>query len=111
MGNFFKQPHAPIWVVASESHYTVLFALSTSVQATDALTAFEERLLAAFTEFDKEGNGFISAEHLPTLTAALPQWSFPPMEQLRSQLDPDGTSLLVWDTFLEASPPPHPPQS
>ena len=108
MGNLFKQPHSPIWVVASESHYTVLFALTAEVQATDALGAIEDRLLAAFSEYDTEGNGFISAEHLPSLASSLPQWSLPPVDDLRRQVDPDGTSLLVWDRFQAVLMPLHP---
>ena len=108
VGTYFKQPTHPIWVVASESHYSILFALSASVQATDAISQLEERLLAAFNEFDQEGNGFISAEHLPTLIAALPQWQPPPIEELRTKLDPDGTSLLVWDAFQRVMMPLHP---
>jgi surfactin synthase thioesterase subunit len=50
VGSFFKQPVHPIWVVASESHYSILFALTTRVQAVGARAALEERLLAAFSE-------------------------------------------------------------
>ena len=60
VGHYFKQPSHPIWVVASESHYSLLFATSNAVQATDPISRLEERLLAAFNEFDREGNGFIS---------------------------------------------------
>ena len=37
MGSLCKQPSHPIWVVASESHYSVLFALSAAVQDTSPL--------------------------------------------------------------------------
>ena len=33
VGDFFKKPEHPIWVVASESHYSLLFATTASVQA------------------------------------------------------------------------------
>ena len=108
VGTFFKQPMHPIWVVASESHYSLLFATSNEVQATDAVSELEERLLAAFSEFDQEGNGFISAEHLQTLITSLPQWQCPPLDELRNQLDPDGLSLIMWDAFQRVMMPLHP---
>ncbi len=108
VGSFCKQPVHPIWVVASESHYSILFALTGQVQAVDARAALEERLLAAFSEFDQEGNGFVSGEHLGTLVAALPQWQTPPVEELRGQLDPEGTSLVLWDNFQRIMMPLHP---
>ena len=108
VGAYFKAPIHPIWVVASESHYSLLFALSDSVQATDAISRIEERLQQAFSTFDQEGNGFISSEHLPTLVASLPQWQCPPIEELRSTLDPDKCSLIVWDSFQRVMMPLHP---
>ena len=108
VGQYFKRPGQPIWVVASESHYSLLFATTNTVQATDAVQQIEERLNAAFTEYDREGNGFISSEHLPTLVAGLPDWQCPPVEELRTQLDPDRSQLIVWDTFQRVMMPLHP---
>ena len=45
VGAMYKQPRTPIWVVASQSHFSVLFALSDEVQAVNLLEALEERLL------------------------------------------------------------------
>ncbi len=78
------------------------------MQATDAISALEERLLAAFSEFDQEGNGFISAEHLPTLISSLPQWQCPPLDELQTRLDPDRLSLIMWDAFQRVMMPLHP---
>lgn len=57
----------------------------------------ERELEEAFSQYDHEGNGFISAEHLPSVMNALPQFRLPVIEELRSQLDPEGTSMLIWD--------------
>ena len=108
VGEYFKKPLHPIWVVASESHYSLLFATEANVQSTDALSQVEEQLLAAFSEYDQEGNGFISSEHLPTLISGLPQWNAPPIEELRTQLDPDRTSLILYDAFQKVMMPLHP---
>jgi hypothetical protein len=55
-----------------------------------------------------QGNGFISSEHLPTLINGLPQWQCPPVEELRKTLDPDQTSLILWDSFQRTVMPMHP---
>ena len=79
-----------------------------TAQAVDAIAALEERLLAAFSEYDNEGNGFIAADKLPSLVSALPQWRTPPVEELQRLLDPDGTSLVLWDSFQRVMMPLHP---
>ena len=48
VGALFKRPASPIWVIASESHYTLLFACDGAVQEVSALAAVEEQMLAAF---------------------------------------------------------------
>ena len=108
VGALFKRPASPIWVIASESHYTLLFACDGAVQEVSALAAVEEQMLAAFSRYDTEGNGFISAEHVAALAAALPEWATPPAEQLQRDLDPEGTSLVVWDRFRTVMLPLHP---
>ena len=62
VGSLFKQPTHPLWVVASESHYSLLFSLSGAVQHTSPLATLEEGLLRAFSAYDSEGNGFVSSE-------------------------------------------------
>ena len=36
VGSHFKQPLQPIWVIASESHYSIMFALTATVQVMTA---------------------------------------------------------------------------
>lgn len=48
-----------------------------------------------------QGNGFISSDRLPALISALPQYNLPPLEALRTQLDPERTSLIIWDRFQQ----------
>ena len=55
-----------------------------------------------------QGNGFISSEHLPSLVQSLPQWETPPLDELRGLVDPERSSLIVWDTFQRVMLPLHP---
>ena len=47
-GQHLKRPSCPIWVLGSESHYTVLFALSRDVQAESDVEEEERRVREAF---------------------------------------------------------------
>ncbi|CAK9134713.1 unnamed protein product [Ilex paraguariensis] len=63
VGQFLKCPKWPIWVVGSESHYTVLFALNTKVQEENELEGRETQIRRAFDAQDQSGGGgFISVE-------------------------------------------------
>ncbi|XP_076886651.1 uncharacterized protein LOC143536559 [Bidens hawaiensis] len=63
VGQSLKSPKWPIWVVGSESHYTVLFALDTNVQAENEFEGRETTIRRAFDAQDQSGGGgFISVE-------------------------------------------------
>ncbi|KAI4352972.1 hypothetical protein L6164_007173 [Bauhinia variegata] len=63
VGQYLKCPKWPIWVIGSESHYTVLFALETSVQNENELEERESQIRKAFDAQDQSGGGgFISVE-------------------------------------------------
>lgn len=63
VGQYLKCPKWPIWVIGSESHYTVLFALSTSVQDENEFEGRETQIRRAFDAQDQSGGGgFISIE-------------------------------------------------
>lgn len=63
VGQFLKSPKWPIWVVGSESHYTVLFALDIKVQDENELEGRETQIRRAFDAQDQSGGGgFISVE-------------------------------------------------
>ncbi|XP_042518099.1 ubiquitin carboxyl-terminal hydrolase MINDY-3-like [Macadamia integrifolia] len=65
VGQHLKRPKWPIWVVGSESHYTVLFAFDTRVQDENELEERESQIRRAFDAQDQSGGGgFISVEGL-----------------------------------------------
>eukprot|EP00250_Pteridium_aquilinum_P001142 c11349_g1_i1 orf=375-2147(+) len=68
VGQFLKRPKWPIWVVGSESHYTVLFALQCNIQDENELEDRERRIRQAFDSHDQSGGGgFIVANSVPQL--------------------------------------------
>lgn len=63
VGQSLKSPKWPIWVVGSESHYTVLFALDPRVQDENEFEGRETTIRRAFDAQDQSGGGgFISVE-------------------------------------------------
>ncbi|CAA0813385.1 ubiquitin interaction motif-containing protein [Striga hermonthica] len=63
VGQYLKCPKWPIWVVGSESHYTVLFALDTKVQDENEFESRESQIRRAFDSQDQSGGGgFITVE-------------------------------------------------
>lgn len=68
VGQFLKRPKWPIWVVGSESHYTVLFALQHNIQDENELEDRERRIRQAFDSHDQSGGGgFIVASSMQQL--------------------------------------------
>ncbi|KAM0028468.1 putative EF-hand domain pair, deubiquitinating enzyme MINDY-3/4 domain-containing protein [Helianthus debilis subsp. tardiflorus] len=63
VGQSLKSPKWPIWVIGSESHYTVLFALDPRVQEENEFESRETTIRRAFDAQDQSGGGgFISVE-------------------------------------------------
>ncbi|GMH01032.1 hypothetical protein Nepgr_002871 [Nepenthes gracilis] len=97
VGEHLKCPKWPIWVVGSDSHYTVLFALEPSVQDENIMEARESEIRRAFDNQDQSGGGgFISVEGFhqvikETNITLLPE----KMDHLCS------TGFIVWSEFWQ----------
>lgn len=98
VGQKLKCPKWPIWVVGSESHYTVLFASDPSVQEENELEQRETQIRRAFDAQDQSGGGgFISAEGFhQVLKEANICFSNEQVENL------SGTGIIVWSEFWQA---------
>ncbi|KAK7270433.1 hypothetical protein RIF29_23564 [Crotalaria pallida] len=97
VGQFLKTPKWPIWVVGSESHYTVLFALDPSVQNENELEGRETQIRKAFDAQDQSGGGgFISVEGFHQVLRET-NIKLPPqkLDQLCN------TEFIVWSEFWQ----------
>ena len=96
VGEHMKRPEYPIWVVGSESHYTVLFAASREAQREDA---GETRLRDVRAAFDAEdasgGGGFVTAEGIARVGKAVGAPA-PAMAALQ------GKDIVTWQEFWAA---------
>ncbi|TYI28724.1 hypothetical protein ES332_A05G264200v1 [Gossypium tomentosum] len=97
VGQNLKCPRWPIWVVGSESHYTVLFALDTAVQDENELEERESQIRKAFDAQDQSGGGgFISVE---AFHQVLRETSIRlPSEKLDSLCN---SGFIVWSEFWQ----------
>ncbi|KAE8100429.1 hypothetical protein FH972_018329 [Carpinus fangiana] len=97
VGQYLKCPKWPIWVVGSESHYTVLFALDTTVQDENELEERESQIRKAFDAQDQSGGGgFISVEGFHQV-----------LRETNVKLPPEkvdhlcNTGFIVWSEFWQ----------
>ena len=104
VGNFYKVPLFPVWVVGSSSHFTVLFAIDRSVNEeteSEKLLSLAQR---AFKSADPEENGFILAEKLKEVLDVLKYDEISDNEvelaRLRGHLQIDG-GIILWSSFWE----------
>ncbi|KAL3807891.1 hypothetical protein ACJIZ3_000340 [Penstemon smallii] len=97
VGQYLKCPKWPIWVVGSESHYTVLFALDTKVQEENEFECRESQIRRAFDAQDQSGGGgFITVEGFHQVVKQM-NINIPPakIEHLCS------TGFIVWSEFWQ----------
>ncbi|ETB60941.1 hypothetical protein YYC_01901 [Plasmodium yoelii 17X] len=59
VGNFYKYPIYPIWVISSSNHYTVLFSLNIKNSRCTSEELYLEKLNKVWKKYDKEDNKYI----------------------------------------------------
>ncbi|CAM0904679.1 unnamed protein product [Alopecurus aequalis] len=98
VGHYLKCPKWPIWVVGSESHYTVLFALNPNVQEENELEERESKIRRAFDAQDQSGGGgFITAEGFQQVLRDT-DINFP-SDKLEDLCNP---GIIIWSEFWQA---------
>ncbi|SBT37567.1 conserved Plasmodium protein, unknown function [Plasmodium ovale wallikeri] len=65
VGNFYKYPIYPIWVISSLNHYTVLFSLNIKNSKCTSEELFLEKLNKIWKKYDKENNKYILSHFIP----------------------------------------------
>ncbi|GAX16108.1 hypothetical protein FisN_3Hh412 [Fistulifera solaris] len=103
VGSYFKSPRIPVWIIASSSHFSVLFGSKKAIQesASDMLL---EKCRRAFKSVEGgEENGFIPTESLSFVLSALDYSLDPPkLSALRAALEVTGAGIILWDDFWKA---------
>lgn len=68
VGSFYKNPKNPIWVVASETHLSVLFSNEQELVSQETPNEVARRV---FKSFDPDGNNFIPSAVLQDVLCTL----------------------------------------
>ncbi|EDQ86208.1 uncharacterized protein MONBRDRAFT_28423 [Monosiga brevicollis MX1] len=98
-GSYFKNPEFPIWVLGSETHFTLLFSLDSRLVVQDSP---RQHASTVFDRHDANANGFLMPEQLPALLDEL-QLLMEDNEartRLVSALDRDGLGIVLKPQFL-----------
>lgn len=98
VGSFYKNPKYPIWVLASETHLTVLFSNEKSLVSPETA---DEHARRVFSQYDTENTGFIASAVLQDVLTTLNLESDPGyVDIMKRKLDPDSTSIILLSDFM-----------
>ena len=107
VGNNYKVPEYPIWVIGSESHFTVLFSFDANINAESNIEKLLINTEKAFKLYDKNDCGLVDANDLKDVLATL---NLPQIDdiindafslaRLRGHLQMDG-GIILWSVFWE----------
>lgn len=107
VGLYLKNPKNPVWVLASETHLSVLFATDTNLAGDETPAMMARRV---FRSFDAMGARFVSRALLNDILAALGMSADPEvMEVLARHLDPEGCGIILETIFMRELFPEDPP--
>lgn len=101
VGKHLKSPLYPIWLIGSDSHYTVIFALDKNIGTYKPLTEEQQMMMTAqlvFQQFDPEQNGFITVQSLSAVLAALDVHQ-DMHKEIEKKVDPEQLGIVLWPTM------------
>nr|CAH7741072.1 unnamed protein product [Callosobruchus chinensis] len=99
VGSFFKNPIHPVWVIASDTHLTVLFSEERRLVSPETKCEQAKRV---FKSFDPYGNNFISADKLQDVLNALDLVSEPEyVNIMKKKLDSENLGIILMNAFLD----------
>ncbi|RZC36356.1 protein FAM188A -like [Asbolus verrucosus] len=99
VGSFYKNPMHPVWVLASDTHLTVLFSVERRLVSPETKTDQAKRV---FRNFDPEGNNFISSALLQDVLRSLDLVSEEAyVDIMRRKLDPENLGIILLSSFMD----------
>ncbi|CAL1526448.1 unnamed protein product [Lymnaea stagnalis] len=99
VGWFYKNPKYPVWILGSETHLTVLFSSAESLVVKDSPSANARHV---FSQFDPEGNGFISSSMLEEVMKVLDLVADKEyVDIMKEKLDSEELGIITRNSFME----------
>ncbi|XP_055713619.1 ubiquitin carboxyl-terminal hydrolase MINDY-3 homolog [Phlebotomus papatasi] len=99
VGSFYKNPKNPVWVMASETHLSVLFSTEKRLVSPETPSEIARRV---FKSYDPEGNNFIPSVVLQDVLCTLDLVSDKEyVDIMRSKLDPENLGIILLNGFMD----------
>ena len=99
VGGYYKSPRFPIFVIGSQSHFTVMFAESDSCLQESQSDGLLEKCRRAFKQIPGgEENGFIQKDDLSKFLSSLDlKYSEHEIQTLAAAVEVHGAGIILWD--------------
>jgi len=99
VGNYYKSPKNPVWVVGSTSHFSVLFGSRECLKESKSDELLEQCRRAFKSIEGAEENGFIPVTELSTVLKQLDLDLKESVETLAASLEMSGAGIILWNDF------------
>ena len=101
VGSYFKSPACPIWLVGSQSHFSILISLTMDPIRESESDLLLERCRRAFRKVDNEGAGFIQMTSLSEVLELLDltQKVGEGLPSLAQDLEECDVGIILWEKF------------
>jgi len=101
VGDFLKSPKYNIWVLASESHFTVFWTFD-DINTEKFVQTERSKFRRVLKKYDVENAGFIKVEDLKSILAECDlENSDDYINCMKPVLDPDSLGIILYDAFLD----------
>jgi hypothetical protein len=103
VGDNLKKSVYPIWVLSSETHFTVLWTDGPKLSETELEASLKrQKLKQNLLQFEQDGGGFFKAEMLPSVMATCELMNDEDyIEFVKTELDSDELGIIMINKFLE----------
>lgn len=99
VGWYYKNPKVPVWLLASETHLTVLFSITENLVIKETP---EKNANHIFSQFDADGNGFIASTQLDDLMSSLDLVAEKEyVDIMRAKLDSEELGIITRAAFMQ----------
>jgi len=103
VGQYYKNPQYPVWVVGSMSHYTVLFGVEQYISKLSPREAYQQKLEKAFKMCDPENRGFIETKLTGKLLRSLDLHPYTTAEHVNFVANAEEMGgIVLFEKFVEA---------
>ncbi|CAG9815159.1 unnamed protein product [Phaedon cochleariae] len=99
VGSFYKNPIHPVWVMASDTHLTVLFSDERKLVSPETKS---EQARRVFKSFDPDGNNFISTDKLQDVLRSLDlvcETEY--VNIMKKKLDSESLGIILLNGFMD----------